>query len=322
MKNGPKAFMGAGPWIGRGALNQRGKNVNLRMGSLLYLPATSSVVASIVAPQGAGYGIAFDTVGNMFFVNASTAVSCVSGNGLAITQSSRLGFSTGAASSTFTTFFTSQAAAVMQQGLDAATPVHQALKAHNATASSDAVGANKVTAGGAGASRGRGGDVINKTHESTSVAGGAGTVVQTASTTPRYQAVAKYVTLTEASATVLCHFLVGSGKIIGMVVDAVVHAYDNTNLQVLTSRLVISACNPGAGITATIVQTDGSATNSSGTLTPVTYTVVDAGSGILHLKCNATSSLTQTILECRFVIVSYSGNSVEAITATTLIVPQ
>jgi hypothetical protein len=70
------------------------------------------------------------------------------------------------------------------------------------------------------------------------------------------------------------------------------------------------------------VQTDGSATNSSGTLTPVTYTVVDAGAGVLHLKCNATSSLTQTVLECRFVIVSYSGNGVEAITATTLITPQ
>lgn len=205
----------------------------------------------------------------------------------------------------------------MQMGADTAATVHQALKAFNGFGSNIA-GANQIIAGGAGTGTGRGGDTILKTHESTTT----GSTAQTAASVPRYQAAAKAVTLTSgAAAATFCTFAVGSGKFIGCVVDCVLSVGNGTDYQALTSRLVISAVNKAGTITATIVQTDGTAAASAGTLTPVTFTVVDAGAGNMALKVTATTSLGTPTMELRFVIVSYSGNGVEAINSATLITP-
>jgi len=317
MNGGPRALLGTGPFVGGAALSKRGKDVSLRMGSRFYVPNSTTTAPTFVNTLGSGFGFGMDSVGAFQHFYAGAIFSSFNSSGISTGSGNKIGFSsTTTASAALSAFFTYQAGGVLNMGAAAASPVHQSLKGHNGLGT-DIAGANQVIAGGAGTGTGRGGDTILKTHESTTT----GATAQTAATVPRYQAVAKHVTLTEATATTICTFAVGSGKFIGVVVDAVVFAADVSDFQCQTSRLMINAVQKSGVITATITQVDGTSAASAGTLTPVTYTVVDAGSGNMTLKCNATSSLTQTTLECRFVVASYSGNGIEAITAANLITP-
>jgi len=126
----------------------------------------------------------------------------------------------------------------------------------------------------------------------------------------------KDTTLTEATATTLFTITVGTGKYLGMIVECTVFASDGTDFQALHSTLRINTGNKAGALGTTgIMQTDcATPYNSSGTLTPVTYTLVDNGSGVLAVKCAATSSLTQTTLTCKYQITAI--NSSDAITIT------
>jgi len=317
--NSAKSLLGTGPFGNTPALGQRGKDVSLRMGSRFFVPVTASAVASLAhGALGSGYGFAFDSFGSIYGVINGSEVLGVGVTGLSVRSSARIGWGSGSASTSTDAFFMRQGAAVIQMGLDATSPTHQALKAHNGSGSNIA-GANQILAGGAGTGTGRGGDVIHKTHESTTT----GSTAQIAASVPRYQAVAKAFALTSgAAAATFCTFAVGSGKFIGCVVDCVLSVGNGTDYQALTTRLVISAVNKGGTITATIVQTDGTLAATGGsTLTPVTYSVVDGGGGNMALKLTATTNIGTPTMELRFVIVSYSGNGVESITAATLITP-
>lgn len=132
--------------------------------------------------------------------------------------------------------------------------------------------------------------------------------------TIRAFASAKYVTLTEASATLIGNVAVPSGKFVGVQMFCTVNATDGTDFQALSSRVSFDAVNKGGTVTVgAVTQTDNAAAVSSGTLTPVTYTAVANGNGV-DIKCAATSSLTQTILQCRWHITSMNSDDVATVT--------
>lgn len=321
MQGGPRALIGTGPFIGNSALNRRGRDVQLRMGARVFVPTSTlaSAPTFMVQGQSSAFGFYMDGSNLSFnYVYASVIQAMFANTGVAVGSGLRIGFcSTAGATVTQDTFFMRQALGVMQQGVDAAAPVHQALKGHNGSGTNIA-GANLNLAGGAGTGTGRGGDVVLRTHDSTT----SGSTAQTAASNPRYQAVAKPVVLTSGVVTTLCTFNVGgSGKFLGLVVDVTIFATGSGGYQALVSRLLISAVMPSTTVTATIVQDDGTVALSSGTLTPVTYTVVDAGSGNLQLRVTATTSLGTPTMEARMVVVSRSSNASEAVTATSLITP-
>ncbi len=199
---------------------------------------------------------------------------------------------------------TSPAAGQIQLGaLDAAAPVSQKLSTQSVvagTSNTAGVSFTRVVSLGTGTG-GSGDDILQQ-----GITGASGTTQNTAGT--RMYRRAKETTLTEATATKLFTVPLAAGGYIGMTITATVFASDGTDHQTITSTLNVNAVAKSTTITGTITQVDGTAANSSGTLTPVTYTVVDDGSNVLSVKCAATSSLTQTVLSCKWSITMLNSN--------------
>lgn len=205
------------------------------------------------------------------------------------------------------------AAAVWQMGADAATATAQALKAHDGSGT-DKAGAALNLAGGQSTGTGRGGDVIVHTSMSSTT----GSSANSYSTRAFYAA--KYVDLTESTATAFAKIAVASGKSAGAKIECSVYANDGTEYQSLASELLISAVNKAGTVTVTVVQEDGTTAASSGTLT-ATYTVVASGNSF-DVKCNATSSLTQTSLRIRYVITALNSDGGDsALTSGSIVTP-
>jgi len=102
--------------------------------------------------------------------------------------------------------------------------------------------------------------------------------------------------LTEGVATSFIRVAIPSGSSRGASFDYMVHANDGTDYQSLMGEVWISGSNKAGTISiGTIAERQSTCACSSGTLT-ATVTVVDAGSGNMDLKIDATSSLTQTTL--------------------------
>lgn len=109
-------------------------------------------------------------------------------------------------------------------------------------------------------------------------------------------------TLTESVATTFVKVSVATGSFVSGAVDYGIEANDASDFQVRGGIIPFTAVNKAGTITCT-VGTVGTATEvasvSTGTLTN-TFTCADAGSGVLDLKANAVSSLTQTTLRIRY----------------------
>lgn len=108
--------------------------------------------------------------------------------------------------------------------------------------------------------------------------------------------------LTESSATVFVKISVPTGSRMGGFIEYAIEANDAADFQVRSGIIPFAAVNKAGTITATI-GTVTTATEvvavSAGTLTN-TFTVADAGSGVLNILANAVSSLTQTTLQIRY----------------------
>jgi hypothetical protein len=125
-----------------------------------------------------------------------------------------------------------------------------------------------------------------------------------ASTVSRQGSIAK--TLTEGAATIFCSINLpttgGLNAYFACLVHYSVIATDGTDFQCRTGVVPVSVVIKGSTMTLT-VGTVTTATEvvavSAGTLT-LAITAVDAGSGVLQLKANATSSLTQTLLQFNY----------------------
>lgn len=205
---------------------------------------------------------------------------------------------------------TAESSGVLQIGSDSATAAAQVIKGPDGSGS-DKVGGNLSLKGGQPTGLAKGGDVITQT----GLSGTTGSSVGLYST--RHFESAKWVDLTEATATTLFTVTVGTGKYIGIHAICTVNALDATDFQTQTSMVMFGAVNKAGTITlGAVTQTDSATAVSAGTLTPVTYTITDNGSGVLALKCAATSSITQTQLRCKWVITALNSDDVATVTPT------
>jgi len=206
------------------------------------------------------------------------------------------------------------AAYILQLGTDAASATSQGFKAHDGSGT-DKDGANMNFGGGASTGTGKSGDVIIKTGLTSTTGSSANSY-----STRRYDS-AKQVTLTESTATTFCNVGVASSKYAGAKLVATVTANDGTDFQCLTSELNVNAINKAGTVTTTLTQVDGTTAASAGTLT-ATYTAVVNGNSV-DIKCDATSSLTQTVLTVKWNVLSLNSDGADTTLCTgSLITPQ
>lgn len=208
----------------------------------------------------------------------------------------------------------SEGTGILQLFDDGATATHTAIKAGDGSGT-DKVGSNFIIAGGYSTGTGRGGDVITKTSTTSTTASTANGY-----TTRRYDS-AKFVDLTESTATLFCNIGVAASKYAGARLTCTVTANDGTDFQSLTSSLTVDAVNKAGTVTTTLAQVDGTTAASSGTLT-VTYTAVANGATV-DIKANAVSSLTQTVLRCKWSVTALNTDGTDtSVNSGSVVTPQ
>jgi len=203
---------------------------------------------------------------------------------------------------------TGDSAATLQMGADAASPIAQTLKACDGVGT-DKVGASLTLQGGQSTGTGRGGDFQLRTALSAASTGASANGYSV-----REFHSAKPVDLSEGVDTQFCSITLAAGTVIGLHLSCTAWASDGTDFQSLQSVLSVCAVNKAGTLTISAVsQSDTGPCNSAGTLTPVTYTAVASGNNLV-LKCNATSSLTQTVLRVKWSILSCNSTDVATVT--------
>lgn len=120
-------------------------------------------------------------------------------------------------------------------------------------------------------------------------------------------------TLISGVTTSLLSVTCAAQEYVNLRVEGSILATDNVDIQSLHSEVTITVVNKSGTMTLSWVQIDNDACNSGGTLTPVTYTAVQSGSTFL-VRCNATSSLTTTQLNCKWLVSLLNSNSTQTIT--------
>jgi hypothetical protein len=197
----------------------------------------------------------------------------------------------------------------LQIGAGASSPTAYLIRGASARAGTDsnASGAALGHAGGNSTGTGNGGDYYTATY----MTGSSGSTANTLQT--RSHTIARFINLTEGTATNVASIALASGKVLGGSATITVWASDGTDYQALTSQVRFSAVNKAGTITASASQTNAAlATASAGTLT-VTYDTSTNGNNVL-LRANATSSLTETTLRCRLVITALNGDDIQTVT--------
>ena len=165
---------------------------------------------------------------------------------------------------------------------------------------SNGAGAYIGRCGGAGTGTGAGGDVVDQTTVKTS----SGTTAQLPG--DRQRIIGKYTDLTETTATSFARVNVPTSTVAGGEISVTVQADDATDYQARTLVFAWSAANKAGTTDADISTPVESFSASAGTLT-VTITAVDAGSGNIDFKADATSSLTQTTLRANCIVTKNFG---------------
>lgn len=115
------------------------------------------------------------------------------------------------------------------------------------------------------------------------------------SPTVRQSIRAKQTTLTESSATSVVTIPVAASKVVGGKLIYTVSANDGTDFQSTTGEVIFSAVDKAGTVTTAITASAETSAASAGTLTS-TWTAVASTTNVI-LKCNAVSSLSQTVLE-------------------------
>jgi hypothetical protein len=194
----------------------------------------------------------------------------------------------------------------LRMGSNAAAPIAQTFTAHDGLGT-NIDGASLTVAGGLSTGTGNDGDFIVQT---TMTGASSGSTANTYQTRQHFQA--RFVNLTEATATNVTSISLGSGRVTGGTATVTVWASDGTDHQTLTSEIRFGAVNKAGTLTTTCNQSDGVTAASAGTLT-ATYDTAASGNNLL-IRANATSSLTQTVLRCRIVITALNGDDVQTVT--------
>jgi hypothetical protein len=197
----------------------------------------------------------------------------------------------------------------LQLGPDAATPSSVVQLKAPSGSGTDKNGGDLSLNGGIGTGTGRAGAVLVKTSNTSST----GSAAQTESTRAYYSA--KFVDLTESSATLLFTVPVANTNYVGLTAAVTIYATDGTETQSQTTIITVDAVAKSTTITAAIsptgAQTGGAL--STGTLS-TTYTVADAGSNVLNVLANSVSSLSQTTFRAKFVITAINAFGTAVIT--------
>lgn len=204
-------------------------------------------------------------------------------------------------------FLFRDSANTLQIGTDSATPAAQTIKGADGSGSNIAGGAVRHD-GGYSTGTAAGGPVIIRTVNS---AGATSSSLNTSS--ERFHAIAKWVTLTSATATTIFTVPVPATNYVGLTATVTIYATDGTDHQSKTSVITCDAINKAGAITETLSQVDNTTATSSGTLT-ATYDSVDAGSNVLGIRVAADSSLSETVLRAKIVITAINSNGSAAVT--------
>lgn len=195
----------------------------------------------------------------------------------------------------------------LQLGPDAATPSSSVQLRGPGGSGIDKNAGDLKSTGGVATGTGRGGAL----HGTTSLTTTTGSTAQSEST--RFYHSAKFVDLTESTATLFANIALASSKYMGVRLNCTVNAGDGTDFQAVNSNASFSAVNKAGTVTVgTVTQNDDGTAASTGTLT-VTYTAVANGNGV-DIKANAVSSLTQTTLRVKWSILSLNSDDVGTVT--------
>jgi hypothetical protein len=249
--------------------------------------------------------LAIDHTGVFTFANASF--------NSALTLNAGATISSGQILNVGSALLSGESSGVLQQGIDASTPVTQAYKGPDGSGTNIA-GGQLVIAPGRSTGTGFGGDAVVKTSNS----GSSGSSLNSYQTRSFHSARSK--ALTESSATGFVSLAVASGKHVGAQLVCTVTANDGTNFQSLTSNLLVDAVNKAGTVTPTITTTSNSTATSSGTLT-CTYTAVASGNTV-EIRANAVSSLTQTTLTIEFSVPALNSDGTDTtITSGSIVTP-
>jgi hypothetical protein len=179
----------------------------------------------------------------------------------------------------------------------------------NVTGSNQA-GVDLLLRGGKGTGTGKGGALNFATFLS-----GASSSTGHQTNQVRFFAPAKAVALTESTATSFFQINCDTNKSVGGLLTCTVTASDGTDTQTLSTLLLFDASNKAGTITLTFtpVCTNAVAETALGSTLTATFTAAPSNLSAI-LKCNAVSSLTQTILEVRWVGSGINGNGSSAVT--------
>jgi hypothetical protein len=172
----------------------------------------------------------------------------------------------------------------------------------------DIAGGNLTTAGGHSTGTGAGGDLDGKTSPSA-----ASTSTSANSYAHRFYHRAQKKTLAESSAITFASISLPSGNYIGVEAICTVFASDGTDREARTYRISFSAVNEAGTIPAiTVDATAGTGNPTTGDIAGVFTAVVNGNS--VDIKCNASTSLTQTSLNMVWSIISLNSDGVAIIT--------
>lgn len=249
--------------------------------------ASSVLLNSLTDPTGTGACV---------FGTAPTVSSLVVQTSLTITN---------AGSSTMAVL-SPPAANTLQIGNNGGAPTAQTIKAADGSGT-DKTGAILGLKGGQSTGTAAGGPVIISTSQ-TSTTGSTPNAY-----TERFHAQAKFVDLTESTATKLFTIPVTATNYVGLTATVTVYAGDGTDFQSQSNVITVDAVAKTTTITTSISTVANTQAASSGTLTS-TFTAVDDGSNVMSIKCNAVSSLTQTVLRAKVVVTAINSSGTAAIT--------
>lgn len=260
--------------------------------------------------DGTGTGFYRSTANIIAFTTNGTGRGLIDGTALEITSGMAFGWNSstiGTSKDVVLRRLAPQSLALAR--VDSATPAGNTFTVGESArpgTDSNVAGGNGKWRPGLGTGTAKSGDAIVETGNSTTTGTAAGTY------STRQYASAKYVDLTENTATLFANIALASGKYMGGQIVCTVTADDATDFQALTSTLQFQAVNKGGTITATISQVDSTTAASTGTLTAA-YTAVVNGNSV-DFKANAASSLTQTTLRVKWALVMLNSNDVGTVT--------
>lgn len=248
----------------------------------------STLNPAIKFKEFSGNGLHVDTSGNLVWNNSGYRTT-FTGDGVSMplnTSFVRMG-------TNLDLTFRWDAAATLQMGTDAASPIDQTIKAHDGTGDNK-VGAMLTLQGGQNTGAGAGGDVRTQTANTNVTAATAGVEYT------RYRAVGKVVTLTDAGATDVVSFAVTAGNSVGGMLVYTINVYDDdaSDNQVESGTVIFCGLQDDSNWHTNISEVSTQALES-GTLA-TTWAIDTVTANTLKVTCLADSNLTTPVITLRY----------------------